>query len=72
MDSRHVAQLLEFGIMVLGGLYGTALGYRWVGKPPGADPKYDGWHRKYGKMMKWLGPAVAGFGVLLYLLARAR
>lgn len=72
MDSRHIALLVEYGIMFLAGIYITALGHRWLGKPPAASPAYDAWHGKYGKSMKWLGPAISAFAVVLYVLARVK
>jgi hypothetical protein len=41
--------------------------YRGVGKPPGADEKYDAWHRQWAGSMKLL---VCGWIVLtgMYLV----
>ena len=60
--------ILEGAVMFLGGLYGTLLGFRIAGKKPGADPKWDAWYEKFGRHLKWLGPALMVFAILLPLL----
>lgn len=69
MDSRTVAALVEAAIPVLGGLYATLMGFRVVGARSG-DPKYEAWHARIGRHLKWLGPAVMGSGVLFFILSR--
>lgn len=41
--------LAAFGVWLL------LTAYRVVGKPPGADEKYDAWHRQWGGSYKVLG-----------------
>lgn len=65
MSARQVAVLVEYGIMLLAGLYALALGRRWVGKKPGVDPKYDRWHASTGKHLAWLGPLVCLFAIFM-------
>jgi hypothetical protein len=31
------------------------IAYRVIGKPPGADEKYDAWHRQWDGSLKFLG-----------------
>jgi hypothetical protein len=69
MDAKTVAALVEMGIMVLGGLYATLMGFRKVNAKPG-DAKYEAWHGRFGRHLKWLGPAVMGFGVVLFLIRK--
>jgi hypothetical protein len=37
------------------GVWQLLIAYRWVGKPPGADEKYDTWYRQWGGRLKLLG-----------------
>jgi hypothetical protein len=46
------------GVDLLLAIYGVWLlltAYRVVGKPPGADEKYDAWHRQWAGSYKLLG-----------------
>jgi hypothetical protein len=74
MGPDAVAALVEGCIPFIGGIVATLYGYRILGKTPGQDPRFDGWHAKWGRMLKVLGPLVALFGVLLATqgLLRAR
>jgi hypothetical protein len=64
------------------GVFCLLLGYRRIGKPEGADPKYDAWYRQWSgsyKLLGWgwivllmLGPigsllGLIGFAVILLL-----
>jgi hypothetical protein len=45
--------------------------YRVIGKAPGADEKYDAWHRRSVFMMKllgWMGVVIMGSSLVLILL----
>jgi hypothetical protein len=51
---RWVRLGLDLSLACYGGwLLLTA--YRMVGKPPGADEKYDAWHRQWAGTLKLLG-----------------
>ena len=69
VDAKTAVALAEAAIPVLGGLYAALMGFRVVGCKAG-DPKYEAWHAKIGRHLKWLGPAVMGFGVLFFFLSR--
>jgi hypothetical protein len=69
MDAKTVAALVEAAIPLLGGLYAALLGFQVVGRRTN-DPKYDAWYAKWGRHLKWLGPAVMASGVLVYFLSR--
>jgi hypothetical protein len=65
MHPATLAAVIEGAIPFFGGLYGTLLAYRVIGKKPRQDARVDEWHLKYGRMLKVLGPLVALFGVFL-------
>lgn len=71
MDLDTIGALLESAIPLLGGVYGSLIGFRKLGKRPGEDEKLDAWHAKHGKVLRWLGPLVALFGVVLAVQAVA-
>jgi hypothetical protein len=37
------------------GVFCLLLGYRWIGRPEGADPRYDARYRQWGGIYKVLG-----------------
>jgi len=37
------------------GVWQLLIAYRVVGKPPGADEKFDAWHRQWAGSLKLLG-----------------
>ncbi len=51
-------------IPLLGGVYGLLLAYRVLPRQPKDPEKLELWHRKFGPMMKVLGPALIVFGLL--------
>jgi hypothetical protein len=65
VSAKALTLLYEAGIPLLGGLYATLLGFRVVGKKPGADPKFDELHRQKLEWLKWGGPLVMAIGVAL-------
>ncbi len=46
------------------GIYGLLLAYRIIQKKPKNPKKMQLWHRKFGKMMKILGPILILSGIL--------
>ena len=45
--------------------------YRVVGKPAGADEKYDAWHRQWAgtwKLLGWVGVVLMGLNLVVFLL----
>ena len=72
MNPRDFGILVEAGLGVLIGLYLTAMGCRWVGKPPGASAEYDLWHQKYGTIMKCSGPFLMALACVMYFMNKAR
>jgi hypothetical protein len=65
MHPEVVGALVNGAIPFFGGIYGTLLGHRIVGKPRGVDFKYDQWHERYGAMFRTLGPVLILFGLFL-------
>jgi hypothetical protein len=41
MIADLIGYLVDTGIPLVGGLYSTMPGYRWVGKKPGESERYD-------------------------------
>lgn len=60
--------LVEFGFLLIGGVYGTLIGYRKVGKAPGENAAYDAKYNKTLKWFKWGGPALIIWSVVLLLI----
>jgi hypothetical protein len=57
--------LNHFGLIpIFGGVYCLLLAYRVVPRKPKDPEKMALWHRKFGKMMKIVGPFVIWFGLL--------
>lgn len=50
-------------IPVIGGIWGTLVGFRYIGR--GASNTIDAteWHRRYGRQLKYLGPFLIIFGI---------
>jgi hypothetical protein len=57
-----MAQVINAAIPFVVGVFCLLSGFRVIGKKPGADPKFDQWHARFGTFLK-----VAG--VVLILLA---
>jgi hypothetical protein len=68
MTPNMIAALVDGAIPLLGGIYCTLLGFRVVGKPPGASEEYDAWHRRFGTFFRVGGPFLILFG--LFQMAR--
>lgn len=68
MRPSTFAALVDGAIPILGGIWGTLAGYRFIGKQPGESPKHDDWHRRFGPMMRIVGPLLIVFG--LFQMAR--
>lgn len=51
--------------MFFGGLYGTLIGFRYVGKRPGESDAYDRMHATFGRRLRIFGPFVMLFGITL-------
>lgn len=72
MRAEAIATIIESTIPIAGGLYGTLLGFRVVGKKPFESLEYDRWHERFGPMFRVLGPLVILFGVFQLVLGLAR
>lgn len=72
MNPDFIGELVNGAIPLLGGIYLTLLGYRKTGKQPGVSPSFDEWHRRYGRLLKIIGPALILFGPGLWLVGWAR
>lgn len=51
-------------IPVFGGVYSLLMAYRIIPRKPKDPERMELWHRKFGTMMKVLGPMLIGFGLL--------
>lgn len=47
------------------GIWATLAGHRKIGKPLGADKRYDAWFDKYAGMLRTFGPLLVCFGVFM-------
>lgn len=72
MRPEVIGALVDGAIPFFGGIYATLLGFRVLGKKPGVSPKYDEWHRRFGGLMKILGPLLVLFGLFLWISGIAR
>lgn len=72
MNPDFFGELVNGAIPMLGGIYLTLLGFRQTGKQPGVSPSFDEWHRRYGRLLKVIGPALILFGPGLWLMNWAR
>lgn len=58
------AQWIDYSISILGSIFAILLGFRVFGPEPGSNAKYDAWHNKWGKHLKWAGPVVILFSLI--------
>lgn len=65
MNSQLIAALIQYGILVLIGIYATLLGHRIAGPRPGKNLKYDVWFEKNGVMFRLVGPLLIGGGLIM-------
>ncbi|HEY4261419.1 MAG TPA: hypothetical protein VGM98_14725 [Schlesneria sp.] len=72
MNPDFFGELINGAIPLFGGIYLTLLGFRKTGKQPGVSPSFDEWHRRYGRLLKVIGPALIMFGPGLWLANWAR
>ena len=63
MTPQQIGALVDGGIPFALGVFTYLQGYRVIGKPAGADPKWDDWHSRYGKLMRIAGPFLILFGL---------
>ena len=69
MSAEMIGRFADAAISLLAGVVATLCGFRVLGKKPGEDEKFDAWHSKWGKHLKWLGPAVIAFGIVRLIMA---
>ena len=69
-----MATLINAAIPFFAGVYCLLVGFRVVGKKPGADKKYDEWHARFGNVMKVCGGVliVLAFGYLMHDIGSRR
>ena len=60
--------LVNAAIPFFVGMFCLLVGFRLVGKQPGADPKFDQWHAHFGMFFKVAGPVLMGLGILYLVL----
>ena len=68
MTQEIVVALVQASIPFLGGLYGTLLAYRVLGKRPGQDMRWDQWYQRFGRHFRYVGPLLMLFGVFLFFI----
>jgi hypothetical protein len=69
MTTQLIADIIDHAISIVGGAMALLIGYRLIGPKPGINPKFDAFHGKWGKHLKWLGPVVILFAFLQMGLA---
>jgi hypothetical protein len=67
-----MGSLVNAAIPFCVGVFCLLVGFRVVGKKPGADPKYDAWHARFGTFFKVAGPVLMALGVLYLALGSGR
>jgi hypothetical protein len=72
MRPEVIGQLVNGAIPFFGGIYVILLGFRVVGKKPGASLRYDEWHNRFGGTLKVCGPVIVLFGLFLWITGIAR
>ncbi len=65
---QAVAVVIRGVVPVLLGLYMTLLAFRVIGRKPGEHMKWDEWHRRYGRLLKVVGPLGILTGVFLVVI----
>jgi hypothetical protein len=63
---RFLSVLVDLVLMAYA-VYCLLVAYRRIGKPEGADPKYDAWFKQWSgtyKVLGWLGVVVMTFGLI--------
>jgi hypothetical protein len=43
-----------------------------VGKKPGADPKFEAWHARFGIFLKLAGPVLMILGLVYFMMDAGR
>ena len=64
-----LAITIDYSISFLGGILAILLGFRVLGPKPNINPKYDAWHNKWGKHLKWAGPLMITFSLIQIALS---
>jgi hypothetical protein len=59
-----MASLVNAAIPFFVGVYCLLVGFRIVGSKPGANPKYDQWHERFGVFLKIAGPVLMVLAVI--------
>jgi hypothetical protein len=59
--------LINAAIPFLAGVYALLVGFRVVGKKPGADPKFDAWHARFGLILKIVGALAIGLSFIFLI-----
>ena len=67
MNTHILPALVDGAIPFLGGLYGTFLGFRWIGPKAGENLAYDRRYEMYFRWFKWGGPFLMAFGIFLFV-----
>jgi len=67
-----VGSVVNAAIPFLVGVYCLLVGFRWVGAKPGANPKYDQWHARFGMFFKIAGPVLMALGVFYLIIDSSR
>jgi hypothetical protein len=63
-----MGSLINAAIPFFVGVYLVLVGFRLVGKKPGADPNFDEWHARFGLFLKIAGPVLMVLAVFYIIL----
>ena len=64
MTPTAIADLVDVGLSVFGGVLVTLFGFRVIGK----SEIMVAWHKKWGKHMRWLGPVWITLALIQYFV----
>jgi hypothetical protein len=67
-----MGSLINAAIPFFVGVFVLLVGFRFVGKKPGEDPKFDEWHAKFGVFLKIAGPVLMILAVFYVILDSQR
>lgn len=67
-----MGSLVNAAIPFFVGIYCLLVGFRVVGSKPGANPKYDEWHARFGVFMKVAGPVLMVVGLCYFIIDNSR
>ena len=64
MTTYLTAIIIDNAFPIFSGVIALLVGYRLIGPKPRDNPKFDMFHSKWAKHLKWLGPIIIVFAFL--------